>query len=52
MLHAARIDYDLKNRIMQAARQNPQPVCFLAQLHMLPVPPALYGAILELYSAR
>ena len=52
MLHAAQIDYDLKNQIMQAARQNAEPVCFLAQLHMLPVPPALYGAILELYSAR
>ena len=47
----AQIDYDLKNRIMQAAGQNPDPVCFLAQLHMLPVPSALYGAILELYSA-
>ena len=51
MLHAAQIDYDLKNRIMQAVRQNPDPVCFLAQLHMLSVPSALYGAILELYSA-
>ncbi len=51
MLHTAQIDYDLKNRIMQAAGQNLDPVCFLAQLHMLPVPSALYGAILELYSA-
>ena len=38
-------------KTMQAAGQNPDPVCFLAQLHMLPVPSALYGAILELYSA-
>ena len=51
MLHAAQISYDLKNGVMQAARKNKDAACFLAQLHMLPVPKALYGAILELFTA-
>ncbi|MBR2824317.1 MAG: hypothetical protein IKE24_11605 [Clostridia bacterium] len=47
LLYRARIEYDLKNDIMRAARQNETPEGFLAQLHALELPQALFGAILE-----
>ena len=51
LLMPARIDFDRKGRAMEAARQQDDAVAFLAQLHMLKLPDALYGAVLELLSA-
>ncbi len=51
LLLPARIGYDLKGQVMEAAAANDDAACFLAQLHMLKLPEALYGAVLELYSA-
>ena len=51
LLQAAWISYDLKSAVMQAARQCGNDAAFLAQLHTLALPPALTGAVLELYSA-
>ena len=51
MLRKAQISYDLKDAILRAARRNPDPACFLAQLFTLSVPESLYGAVLELYTA-
>ena len=51
LLLPAQIEFDLKNRVMEAARGNDDPACFLAQLYLLPLPSALLGAILELLSA-
>ena len=51
ILQKAEISYDLKGAVMQAARNNEDPACFLAQLYTLPVPKALYGAVLELMTA-
>ena len=51
LLLPAQIEFDLKDRVMEAARRNDDPACFLAQLHLLPLPNALFGAILELLSA-
>jgi len=51
ILLPAQIDFDLKGLVMEAARRNGNPVCFLAQLHTLKLPDSLNGAILELLSA-
>ncbi len=51
LLLPARIEFDLKDRVMEAARRNEDPACFLAQIHPLSLPDALWGAILELLSA-
>ncbi len=50
MLLPALIDFDLKGQIMDSARRNDDRVCFLAELHTLPCPDILFGAILELLS--
>ena len=47
LLLKARIAFDLKNAVMQAARQNGTTAGFLAQIHAMELPRALYGAILE-----
>ena len=51
LLIPAQIDFDLKRQAMEAARRNEDRTCFLAQLHTLSLPEALYGAVLELLSA-
>ena len=52
LLQRAQIAYDLKNEIVHTARSYPDPVHFLAALHMMQVPDSLTGAVLELLSAR
>ena len=50
LLIPAQIEFDVKGQVMEAAEQNEDPAAFLAQAHMLKLPSALYGAILELLS--
>ncbi len=51
MLLTPRVDFDLKDRIMDAAKRNDDKPSFLAELHSLNCPNALFGAVLELLSA-
>lgn len=51
LLMPAQIPFDQKDNVMHMARQAKDRVSFLAQLHMLSLPEALYGAVLELLSA-
>lgn len=52
LLAPVSMDFDMKDRIMRLARGSRDGVSFLAQLHLLSVSSALYGAILELYSMK
>ena len=51
LLLRAEIEVDLKGQIMEAAERNGDRVGFLAELHGLRCPEALFGAVLELLSA-
>lgn len=51
LLTPASMAFDLKDTVMRMARESKTHEDFLAQLHMLPVPESLFGAVLELLSA-
>ena len=51
LLLRAEIEVDRKGQIMEAAERNGDRVGFLAELHGLGCPEALFGAVLELLSA-
>ena len=52
LLRRARIDFDLKEKVARIWEKTEDPLAFLAELHSLEVPEALYGALLELLSAE
>ena len=52
LLKPARISFDLKEEILRTAESISDPMSFLARLHGMGVPETLYGAVLELFSAR
>jgi len=47
----AQIAYSLKTDVLQMVQKNGEPAGLLAELHTLPVPKALYGAVLEILSS-
>ncbi len=51
LLRKARIAYDLKSEILQAARKHTDSAELSAELHTMPLPAPLYGAILEILTA-
>ena len=52
MLRRARIEFDLKEKIMRIANQVSDPAALLAEIHPAGLPESLYGAVLELMSAE
>ena len=51
ILQKAQIPYDLKAEVLHTVRKHPDPAVLMAELHIMPLPKALLGAVLEILTA-
>ena len=51
ILQKTQISYDLKAEVLQTVRKHADPAELMAELHIMPLPKALLGAVLEILTA-